>query len=91
VASRQHGGRKHSVRELNLLDVSSGHADHCSTGKHRYATKDHAKRVAKRLRGRGRMGAYRCQVCGWWHIGHLRPDVVAGDTSRAEAYGTADE
>ncbi len=32
---------------------------------------ERAEKVAKRMRrdGYGKMRAYRCRSCGWWHVG----------------------
>lgn len=40
-------------------------------GKLRYSDKGDAKRASKRVeRAIGRVHAYRCSHCGWWHLGH---------------------
>lgn len=49
------------------------HADtRCQTGKVCYPVRDYAKRAARRLlsRGHGEQRAYRCGLCGYYHIGH---------------------
>jgi hypothetical protein len=43
----------------------------CGT-KRRYASSSEAKRVAKHTMARGGnvVHQYRCEHCGWWHVGH---------------------
>lgn len=60
-------------------------------GKCRYPSKQDAKAAFRRsrrfLRDPGRVRAYRCDECGWVHLGHISERVVRGAVSRAEAYG----
>lgn len=48
----------------------------CSSGKIGYASRPVARRTLRRMtaspshEGRAPLGAYRCEVCGLWHIGH---------------------
>jgi hypothetical protein len=50
----------------------------CRTGKWRFESKESAKRSLKQMirAGYSRTGkpnAYRCEVCGWFHIGNKKP------------------
>lgn len=60
--------------------VESVGAGECPrSGKVGYLSRADAKRVAKRQKHRtGRMRAYSCESCGWWHVGHLPSVVVRG-------------
>ena len=54
-----------------------------TTGKRCFWTKREAKRVARLVRRKAdRMSAYQCG--DHWHIGHLAPDVLAGEVDRRE-------
>lgn len=55
------------------------------TGKSTFITRKDA-RHARRTMGKpgAELNAYRCDACGYWHLGHL-PDVVQnGDVARGE-------
>lgn len=57
----------------------------CPTpGKRLYKSRKEA-RHAKHAKG-GLLRPYLC-ACGWYHLGHLGSEVVAGIKSRAQAYG----
>lgn len=60
--------------------VRSVGAGECSlTGKVGFVSRADARRVVKRERHvLGRMRAYLCDGCGWWHVGHLPRAVVRG-------------
>lgn len=53
----------------------------------KYDTKADARRVRKRMFGRGhvdgKLNAYRCQFCGWWHLGHMPQAVRNGQLNKA--------
>lgn len=51
-----------------------------------YTSRKQARRVGRRLvHGHdGRMRAYQCDYCGYWHVGHLPELVVAGQLTYAE-------
>ncbi len=43
-----------------------------------YLTKAHAKQVVRLMGARHRdaFHQYRCEACGYWHVGHLVPAVI---------------
>lgn len=50
-------------------------------GKRNYRNRDHAKRAARHDSLTG-LRPYRCVETGTWHLGHLPPDVIAGNVTR---------
>lgn len=54
-------------------------------GKSRFSTKSEAKASWKRVRTKygkttgGKLYAYRCVHCGYWHLGHWRPPGGGGN------------
>lgn len=51
--------------------------DRSCDGKRRYATKGGAREVVIRIARQQRdesIVAYRCRICGFWHVGHCRRD-----------------
>lgn len=58
------------------------HGDCPRCGKQRYKTRRQARHVRRTRYPGERLSAYRCM--GWWHLGRLPPEVVAGDLSRGE-------
>lgn len=58
-----------------------------SCGKRIYLSRKEARYVARRQFPADRMQAYQCPVSGdWWHIGHIAPEVVSGEVSKAVFY-----
>jgi hypothetical protein len=57
----------------------------CTSGKRRYFNKDLAMRHVARLRAQGATNnascAYRCKLCGGWHVGH-RPGSFGRNRKR---------
>jgi len=57
----------------------------CNTGKRRYAHKQLAMAHVARLRAQGATNnasnAYRCRICGGWHVGH-RPGAFGRNSKR---------
>jgi hypothetical protein len=51
--------------------------DRACRGKQVYLTKAEAKGVSRFMAGRHReaFNQYRCEGCGYWHVGHLVPEV----------------
>lgn len=43
-----------------------------------YLTKAHAKQVVRLMSARHRdeFHQYRCEACGYWHVGHLVPAAI---------------
>lgn len=56
----------------------------CSCGKWSYPNRKTAKKVA-RERLHARLGAYRCDLSGLWHLGHLPAFVRDGRLPRSDA------
>jgi hypothetical protein len=55
-----------------------------TTGKRSYSTRKAARRSERQQRAaKGHMSTYQCE-CGWWHLGHLPAEVVAGHVTRDE-------
>lgn len=62
-------------------------AENSCEGKVRYSSRKAARRVMRRLQGRGLMDrdhvtAYRCLFCDFYHIGHTPPAILQGEVSR---------
>lgn len=56
----------------------------CACGKVRYQSKRHAKAAIRRFQGRvGRLHPYKC-AGGFWHVGHMPPNLTAGQVARRE-------
>lgn len=58
-----------------------------TTGKRQYRTKRHARRARNQTpntRDGGAMGIYRCDDCGYYHLGHKPRDVARGTLSKDE-------
>lgn len=48
-----------------------------------FHTRPDAKRAARYVRHKtGRMRPYRCDVCGFWHLGHMPQSVRQGEPWR---------
>jgi predicted RNA-binding Zn-ribbon protein involved in translation (DUF1610 family) len=63
----------------------------CPTGKLAYTKRAEAREHARRLkRSRSHDGAgvrpYVCPSCGFWHVGHLPPEVMRGELTADEHY-----
>ncbi len=58
----------------------------CSTctvhGKATFASRSKARQHARRVHPASRLNAYRCDVNGLWHLGHLPEPVRQGKVSR---------
>lgn len=52
-------------------------------GKKRWGSRKAAKDFAKQQYPYDKLSAYQCG--DWWHIGHLTPQVIAGDLPRPPA------
>lgn len=64
----------------------------CATHKKRtWFDRKEARKAATRAgkRNGGHMREYRCDApaTDGWHIGHVRPEIIAGDTTARETYG----
>ena len=62
----------------------------CSTGKLGWVTRRGAKGFNNRIvrQGGDRLGAYRCDECHYWHLGHLPQAVRQGIIGRTDYYNT---
>ena len=56
-----------------------------TTGKRSYVTRADARSAARQLPDH--MGTYRCDSCGYYHVGHVAPEIIRGITTRGESYG----
>lgn len=54
----------------------------CSSGKVQFATRKQAKAAARTYRDAG-LGAYPCDDCSWFHIGHTPQRVRNGDVPKS--------
>ena len=58
------------------------------TGKRRYSDRKRAKSARGRTRqhdsSKGRLNVYRCDFCGFFHLGHLPPEVRNGEVDKRE-------
>lgn len=45
----------------------------CPTGKVCLASKRDARSLLRARRHLGMRSAYRCPICGWWHLTHVHP------------------
>lgn len=58
---------------------------HCAaTGKRMYADRRTASRIGRLHHEH--LSAYRCDRCGYWHVGHLPSDIIRGADTRTDRY-----
>lgn len=55
-----------------------------ATGKRMWSTRRRARTAARRVNPGEHMSAYRCDGCGWFHIGHIPRAVVDGVIERSD-------
>lgn len=68
-----------------MATITYSQATQC-IGKRRYEKAD-AKKVARHTEttyGGGKLDAYRCPHCDWWHVGHPPPRSISTDRVAAE-------
>jgi hypothetical protein len=53
----------------------------CPSGKVQFATRKQAK-VTRKWRGLKGLAIYRCEACGWLHLGHLPSRVRNGEVDK---------
>ena len=54
----------------------------CPSGKVQFATRKQARRGAKFRASLGRVSAYKCGQCAFWHLGHLPERVRNGEVDK---------
>lgn len=71
-----------------MSDKATCYGRGCACGKVLYASRSDARRAAKRLHPAERLlRPYHCPYADGFHIGHLGPEVIAGEATRSEVYG----
>lgn len=68
-------------------EPASGHGS-CPSGKIQFASRKQARRQRRRLADSS-LAAYRCDECGWFHVGHQPASVRNGRYDKADWLGSA--
>ena len=68
--------------------VHTGFEGRCPTGKRAHPTRAEAKKHARRLQQKGQhVRPYECDQCPFWHVGHLRQEIMFGRRVAGEVFG----
>ena len=65
----QIGGGSMGVRMVSKFGSESAHCGSKHRIENRRIAKEIAERMNSRSKARGRVVPYRCDYCGWWHVG----------------------